>query len=72
MIWVKRKANYFCEEDWTGQIRLKALQKIAPSRTSTGSVPGTIAPTLLCIPDSRRTSRDGRKDHSGLCVSQNT
>jgi len=25
LIWVKRKAEYFFEKDWTGQIRLKAL-----------------------------------------------
>jgi hypothetical protein len=26
--WVKRKTKYFCKKVWTGQIRLKALQKI--------------------------------------------
>jgi hypothetical protein len=29
VIWVEGKPNYFCEEDWTGQISLKRLRKLA-------------------------------------------
>jgi hypothetical protein len=35
VIWVKRKQEYFCKGDWTGQISLKPLQKIAWVRRST-------------------------------------
>jgi hypothetical protein len=29
VIWVSREADYFCGRDWTGQISLKLLEKIA-------------------------------------------
>lgn len=29
LIWVKREQEYFCEEDWTTQIRLNRLEKFA-------------------------------------------
>ena len=32
LIWVGGEADYFCNRDWTGQIRLKLLGKIVPSR----------------------------------------
>jgi hypothetical protein len=32
LIWVRREAKCFCAEDWTTQISLKSLEKIAPSR----------------------------------------
>ena len=34
VIWGRREADYFCNRDWTGQISLKLLEKIAPARTS--------------------------------------
>jgi hypothetical protein len=34
VIWVGGEAEYFCEQGWTGQIRLKLLRKIAQSRTT--------------------------------------
>jgi hypothetical protein len=40
VIWVEREDKYFCRRDWTGQITLKPLQKIAPTRTSTVSPSG--------------------------------
>jgi hypothetical protein len=33
VIWGGCEAEYFCERDWTGQISLKSLQKIARPRT---------------------------------------
>jgi hypothetical protein len=35
VIWVGCEAEYFLRDDWTGQISLRPLQKIAPPRTST-------------------------------------
>jgi len=35
VIWDAREAEYFCGQDWTGQIRLKLLEKIAHSRNAT-------------------------------------
>ena len=32
LIWGGSEAEYFCERDWTGQISLKLLRKIAQSR----------------------------------------
>ena len=32
MIWVKREEEYFCNQDWTGQIRLNCFNKSAVSR----------------------------------------
>ena len=32
LIWGGGEADYFCDRDWTGQIRLKLLGKIVPSR----------------------------------------
>src|SRR5437870_5557805 len=32
LIWVGGEADYFCNRDWTGQIRLKLFGKIVPSR----------------------------------------
>src|SRR4051812_28867040 len=29
VIWVSREAEYFCGRDWTGQISLKLLEKLA-------------------------------------------
>ena len=34
LIWVKREAEYFCKQDWTGQIRLIRLNKFAVARKS--------------------------------------
>jgi hypothetical protein len=34
LIWVGRKADYFCCEDWTGQISLKCLANLDFSRIS--------------------------------------
>jgi hypothetical protein len=34
LIWGIDEAEYFCGQDWTGQITLKALQKIDFRRTS--------------------------------------
>jgi hypothetical protein len=28
LIWGNREANYFCREDWTAKISLKALEKL--------------------------------------------
>jgi hypothetical protein len=33
VIWGGGEAVYFCNRDWTGQISLKLLEKIAPART---------------------------------------
>jgi hypothetical protein len=33
VIWVSREADYFCGRDWTGQISLKLLEKIAHWRS---------------------------------------
>ena len=33
LIWGDDEAEYFCGRDWTGQITLKALQKIDFTRT---------------------------------------
>ena len=35
VIWVWREADYFCGRDWTGQISLKLLEKIADWRNAT-------------------------------------
>jgi hypothetical protein len=51
VIWVKREADYFCTPGWTGQISMKPLRKIAPSRTSTVSTSGVYLPALLRIPE---------------------
>jgi hypothetical protein len=40
VIWADREEKYFYKRDWTGQITLKPLQKIALSRTSTVSQSG--------------------------------
>jgi hypothetical protein len=34
VIWVSREALYFCADDWTGQISLKSLNKIARTRSA--------------------------------------
>jgi hypothetical protein len=61
VIWVKWEVDYFCTPGWTGQISLKPLRKIAPSRTSIMSVSGAHSSALLRIPDSRQRSREIRK-----------
>src|SRR5665213_2301701 len=33
VIWVKREREYFCEEDWTPQIRLRLKENFPPPRT---------------------------------------
>jgi hypothetical protein len=35
LIWVKREAEYFCERDWTGQIRLMRQEKFASEGSDT-------------------------------------
>jgi hypothetical protein len=37
MIWGKREAEYFCEEDWTTQIRLRCQEKFVCARTGFGA-----------------------------------
>src|SRR6202034_2276012 len=32
VIWVRREGKYFCEEDWTGSIRLKRFNKLRCAR----------------------------------------
>jgi hypothetical protein len=32
LIWVDRKGEYFCEQDWTEQIALKAFEKIVQAQ----------------------------------------
>ncbi len=39
LIWGRREAKYFYGEDWTGQIALKSLEKIAPSRMRCRRIP---------------------------------
>jgi len=34
VIWGRREADYFCVRDWTEQISLKLLEKIAQSRNA--------------------------------------
>jgi hypothetical protein len=36
VIWGSREAEYFCVRDWTGQIALKQLKKIASTRRNYG------------------------------------
>jgi hypothetical protein len=40
VIWEKSEGNYFCGEDWTGQITLNFLDKSAFPRNRTRSVFG--------------------------------
>jgi hypothetical protein len=41
MIWIKREGNYFCDEDWTGQITLNRFSKSAfpRNRAAAGLMP---------------------------------
>ena len=58
---IKRAQGIFLKAGLAAQISLKALRKTASARTSTENVPGKIASALLCISDSKGTSRDFRK-----------
>src|SRR2546429_1188716 len=47
LIWGGREPEYFCERDWTGQITLMLLVKLAPARTSILSVPVVLASSIV-------------------------
>jgi hypothetical protein len=49
VIWVSREAEYFFGRDWTGQISLTLLQKIADWRS--GEVPWPISRDKHKVPD---------------------
>ena len=42
LIWAEGEAVYFCARDWTWQITLNLLRKIAPSRTAHRSMAATV------------------------------
>ncbi len=42
LIWAEGEAVYFCARDWTWQITLNLLRKIAPSRTANRSLSATV------------------------------
>jgi hypothetical protein len=42
LIWGMREENYFCKQDWTGQIRLIRLKKLGFARKSAAGVEVTV------------------------------
>jgi len=60
VIWVGWKQKYFLREDWTGQISLKQLEKLACVRRR-GNVSGS--------PHERRDMRDGQTARGELIYS---
>jgi hypothetical protein len=61
VIWVRWKQEYFCKGDWTGQISLKPLQKIAQMRRA-------ISPPFRRI-DGRAGQESVATDRYGLGLS---
>jgi len=53
VIWGRGEAEYFCGRDWTGQISLKLLQKIAQSRNRWVSLRSTHPTSYACFTEPR-------------------
>src|ERR1700677_3849755 len=47
VIWVRRERKYFCEKDWTTQIRLKLKVNFSSARMTSTGYPGGLAQSVI-------------------------
>src|ERR1700678_1065466 len=47
VIWVRRERKYFCEKDWTTQIRLKLKVNFSSARMTSTGYPGGLAQSAI-------------------------